>query len=88
MCLDVDECLEQPQRCEHMCENTVGGFQCLCPRATRLANDGISCSRKKYITKTKLTLLILDSSITPELFFQEVQFLVQCYLSYCRGKPE
>ena len=55
VCLDVNECLELPQRCEHMCENTQGGFQCLCPRGARLANDGRTCSRKKC-----RTLLILN----------------------------
>ena len=44
--LDINECLERSGLCQYTCQNTVGSFQCLCPRGTRLDSDNFTCLRK------------------------------------------
>ncbi|PVD21525.1 hypothetical protein C0Q70_17323 [Pomacea canaliculata] len=42
-CIDVDECSQRTDICQHNCTNTQGSFQCTCPPGYRLAPDGYSC---------------------------------------------
>ncbi|XP_067662288.1 hemicentin-1-like isoform X1 [Haliotis asinina] len=39
-CQDIDECKEQPDTCEHVCENLVGSFRCSCTQGYRLSPNG------------------------------------------------
>ena len=49
-CLDIDECLQSSPPCSHQCENTPGGYRCLCPDGARLNSRGVCESG--YITLT------------------------------------
>ena len=42
---DVDECVTTPERCQHICNNRVGGFFCTCREGYQLV-DGINCTGK------------------------------------------
>ncbi|XP_072893579.1 complement C1r subcomponent-like [Hemitrygon akajei] len=44
--IDVDECSVQEGPvpvCEHLCQNTLGSYQCACRRGYQLRDDGRSC---------------------------------------------
>ena len=41
--LDVDECMEDSDRCAHNCQNTEGSYICNCSEGFHLDNDGYSC---------------------------------------------
>ncbi|KAH8363559.1 hypothetical protein KR084_011635 [Drosophila pseudotakahashii] len=38
-CQDIDECAEQTHLCSHSCQNTPGGYQCLCPEDQSLVEE-------------------------------------------------
>ncbi|XP_071959435.1 uncharacterized protein [Antedon mediterranea] len=41
--LDVDECVRNPNYCEHVCTNTFGSFRCQCRQGYTLNSDGRTC---------------------------------------------
>lgn len=41
-CIDIDECAEGKTECEY-CQNTIGGFQCVCPDGYELNDDSKTC---------------------------------------------
>ncbi|XP_028025641.1 latent-transforming growth factor beta-binding protein 4-like isoform X1 [Bombyx mandarina] len=43
VCVDVDECSESPNVCQHGCANTWGGYRCYCKRGYRVGNDNRTC---------------------------------------------
>ena len=45
-CQDVNECLEQDNKCAFRCHNTVGSYRCVCPYGYQLAVDGRHCKGK------------------------------------------
>ena len=49
--LDVDECQMSKAGCDYRCQNTLGGFSCVCPAGQRLHIDGKSCIREFANTK-------------------------------------
>jgi len=49
--LDVDECLERLDTCEHECVNTVGGYRCDCrPGYRRISRSKCAGARIKRLT--------------------------------------
>ncbi|XP_070141824.1 latent-transforming growth factor beta-binding protein 4 isoform X2 [Drosophila kikkawai] len=38
-CQDIDECAEESHLCSHQCQNTPGGYQCLCPEGLNLVEE-------------------------------------------------
>ncbi|XP_037720229.1 uncharacterized protein LOC119553717 isoform X2 [Drosophila subpulchrella] len=38
-CQDIDECAEDTHLCSHSCQNTPGGYQCLCPEGLNLVEE-------------------------------------------------
>ncbi|KAH8295620.1 hypothetical protein KR018_000213 [Drosophila ironensis] len=38
-CQDIDECAEDSHLCSHLCQNTAGGYQCVCPEGLNLVED-------------------------------------------------
>uniref|UniRef100_H3BES4 Thrombomodulin n=1 Tax=Latimeria chalumnae TaxID=7897 RepID=H3BES4_LATCH len=40
-CFNIDECAAN--YCDHICENTFGGFKCSCRKGFRLQEDGTTC---------------------------------------------
>jgi hypothetical protein len=44
--LDLDECASGAAQCQYRCENTYGGYNCLCPAGEMLHSDGRSCISK------------------------------------------
>lgn len=45
-CIDVDECVEQPGICDHICTNLWGSFKCDCRKGFSLHQDNRSCVDK------------------------------------------
>ncbi|XP_053618875.1 fibulin-1-like [Plodia interpunctella] len=43
VCMDVDECSERADVCDHACTNTWGGYRCYCERGYRLDRDNRTC---------------------------------------------
>ena len=44
VCLeDIDECIENTDNCEQVCENTIGSFSCDCNPGYQLNIDGTTC---------------------------------------------
>ncbi|XP_060807459.1 latent-transforming growth factor beta-binding protein 4 [Amyelois transitella] len=43
VCMDIDECSEDPGVCDHECTNTWGGYRCYCRRGYRLDRDNKTC---------------------------------------------
>ena len=43
--IDIDECFENLSTlpCDHLCNNTIGGFDCSCEEGFMLLEDGRSC---------------------------------------------
>ncbi|KFM82523.1 hypothetical protein X975_05963, partial [Stegodyphus mimosarum] len=42
-CIDVDECAETPNICQHTCNNVWGSYQCTCNQGYTLNPDNRSC---------------------------------------------
>ena len=40
---DIDECSENRNNCEQLCQNTQGSYICSCRTGYRLATDGAEC---------------------------------------------
>ncbi|XP_017039606.1 uncharacterized protein LOC108086987 [Drosophila ficusphila] len=38
-CQDIDECADDTHLCSHSCQNTQGGYQCICPEGLNLVED-------------------------------------------------
>ncbi|XP_044765989.1 fibulin-1-like isoform X1 [Coccinella septempunctata] len=43
-CEDIDECAENPSRCEHRCINFWGSFRCTCQAGFTLNSDNRTCT--------------------------------------------
>ncbi|XP_033124327.1 uncharacterized protein LOC117122739 [Anneissia japonica] len=43
-CYDYDECMVNNAGCDHLCSNTLGGFECSCSEGYSLQNDFMSCN--------------------------------------------
>ena len=41
--LDIDECLEKSDSCDHNCHNTVGSYTCSCRSGYQIGNNKSSC---------------------------------------------
>ena len=46
--LDIDECLEEVDDCEHNCHNHEGGYSCSCLPGHKLDEDGFSCEGNSH----------------------------------------
>ena len=42
--LDINECETNEGGCEHICNNTMGSFECLCQLGFNLASNGLQCN--------------------------------------------
>ena len=43
-CVDSNECTSNISKCENICVNTFGSYECACPNGYSLNSDGVSCS--------------------------------------------
>ena len=46
---DIDECVDQTDKCVHICTNTPGHYRCTCDSGYQLEADGFSCKGKVQI---------------------------------------
>ena len=44
--IDIDECGTNNGGCEHICNNTIGTFECYCDSGYRLEENRLNCSGK------------------------------------------
>lgn len=61
-CLDINECLIDNGNCTHICNNTIGGFECLCQYGFELQNDSITCIGKEVMVIIILEVLVFKHS--------------------------
>ena len=47
--IDIDECKEELDDCDLLCENTDGGFKCACPEGFELHTDQKQCDSKSIL---------------------------------------
>ncbi len=52
--VDIDECAEGTDRCEHFCHNNVGSYSCSCRVGFRLNRNGFNCDGKLVTQTCKL----------------------------------
>ena len=45
--LDIDECTQNTDSCDHYCTNTVGSYYCNCTRGYTLTSNGRTCQGTK-----------------------------------------
>ena len=45
--LDLNECLTNNGKCEHICTNNDGSYECSCNSGYEIGNDGKSCEGKQ-----------------------------------------
>ena len=58
--VDVDECVEESDRCAHNCQNTEGSYTCNCSEGFLLDNDGYSCiGTYAYLTNFGAEMLFM-----------------------------
>lgn len=58
-CVDIDECATNKGGCSHICQNTLGGAHCLCPRGFMLGNDWKSCKAMGIRNKKEPNISII-----------------------------
>ena len=46
---DIDECEQQTDNCDHICENTIGSFDCGCIVGYELTSDLRTCRGQHYL---------------------------------------
>ena len=51
-CTDIDECVESNGGCQHVCNNSVGSYRCLCDNGYSLGENKHSCEGNIYIHST------------------------------------
>ena len=66
MFVDVDECDEGIDGCDHMCANTVGSFNCSCHPGFHLLDDDITCAGEADVSS--LTMHTWDSNELQDLY--------------------
>lgn len=42
--IDVDECTDDVDNCDQLCDNTEGSFVCSCTEGFELDVDGLTCN--------------------------------------------
>lgn len=67
---DKDECASGEHRCQHECINTIGSYECACPKGMYLNEDGRTCS-SEYSRRIN-GIPILKSIIYSLLLFRNV----------------
>ena len=67
---DKNECEENNGGCSHGCENTIGGFQCTCPRGHYLVSHDKICTGNIF----KANIYFKDLKFTIALFVCIVVF--------------
>lgn len=70
-CEDVNECLTS--RCDHTCENLIGGFRCRCREGYVLDADRVSCNGRQAKTMCS----------TGSLPFATLSLFIQTSMSVC-----
>ena len=59
---DVDECAENGDNCEQLCNNRAGDFTCSCRSGYQLDSDGRSCTGKHCVGLS--TVVFQESNIS------------------------
>nr|XP_054755989.1 fibrillin-1-like [Lytechinus pictus] len=67
VCNDINECLGDPNLCEHNCENTEGSYQCTCLPGFELDVDGHSCGPFFQIGRHDADLIKTTTTAAPTI---------------------
>ena len=46
--VDIDECVEDTDDCDHVCTNSVGNYTCSCQSGYHLESGGQVCNGKSH----------------------------------------
>ena len=41
--VDIDECTDNSDKCDQLCSNTIGSYECLCLSGYELNDNSYSC---------------------------------------------
>ncbi|EDW48843.1 putative vitellogenin receptor isoform X1 [Drosophila sechellia] len=63
-CEDIDECKEQDDLCSQGCENTSGGYRCVCDAGYLLDKDNRTCRAVVHGSKEQQPLLLYTTQMT------------------------
>lgn len=47
--IDINECQENEDICEHGCSNTIGGYRCKCPRGFQIDDNNKCVGKRKHL---------------------------------------
>ena len=42
--VDINECIEKKDECDHNCHNTIGSYQCSCRDGYKIENNKRNCT--------------------------------------------
>ena len=59
---DINECVENRDNCEQLCNNRAGAFTCSCRSGYQLDSDGRSCTGKHCVSLS--TVVFQESNIS------------------------
>lgn len=68
--VDIDECSTKNGGCQHRCQNSHGGFICLCPDGYRLHADGRTCIGKQLVNSYLNNFVPKTTNSYPNLPFR------------------
>ncbi|XP_070072746.1 vitellogenin receptor Yl [Drosophila takahashii] len=63
-CEDIDECQERDDLCSQGCENTSGGYRCVCDAGYLMASDNRTCRAIVHVSSDQQPLLLYTTQMT------------------------
>ncbi|PSN32774.1 hypothetical protein C0J52_15456 [Blattella germanica] len=64
--IDVNECSTDPTLCIHVCVNTFGSYQCLCPSGYTISSDRKTCTSQEQDYSAVIVLISPDKTISQQ----------------------
>ena len=61
--IDINECDEENGGCSHMCNNTIGSYQCLCEDGYELDSDQHLCNGNVVVVPPHTLMISLYTCI-------------------------
>ena len=74
---DINECVENRDNCEQLCNNRAGAFTCSCRSGYQLDSDGRSCTGKHCVGLN--TVVFQESNIISVVTASRQSVMETCY---------